>query len=391
MKTAYSIIAIMLILIVSIQSQAQWEQILGDTNIIEVYVSDTNIFVGTIDGKIYLTSDFGQSWVNLSYNLPNFVIDNIGISDSNQLVCTCGRFVYVSQDWSGWTEVHQLSDDITCMTIDSGHIYVGGAFNEGLHASFDNGNNWVYLSNNPLVEYLTSIAVDDSTIMVSIFGGGKVFVTEDYGINWNTQNQGITGNIFSLANHDGFFAGGDNKIFKLDNNNTWSSVHSTKQILDFASSPSYFTACGGSSTAYLYLSRDSGDTWESIEATYTVGQIRSTDIYNDYLLAGNHDGLYGYKVAPVYIQNEIGEQLDYTVYPNPFTTTTTIEFELEKPYTVQFKVYNVIGEMVFETEDRLLPAGNHKITWSPGHLPPGMYYAVLRSEEVVSVVKMIKQ
>ena len=158
MKAVYSIISTMLVLIVSVQTQAQWEQILGDTNVKAVYVNDTNIIIGTDNGKVYLTSDFGQSWEDLSYNLPNFVIDNIGIADSNKLVCTCGRFVFVSADWSGWTEAYQLPTGITCMAIDGPNIYVGGEIDGGIHGSTDNGNSWVDLSDNLINKYLTSIA-----------------------------------------------------------------------------------------------------------------------------------------------------------------------------------------------------------------------------------------
>ena len=51
----------------------------------------------------------------------------------------------------------------------------------------------------------------------------------------------------------------------------------------------------------------------------------------------------------------------------------------------------MIGEVVYSTEEGNVLPDRHKVTWSPGHLPGGMYYAELRSEEGVSVVKMVKQ
>ncbi|MBE9483525.1 MAG: T9SS type A sorting domain-containing protein, partial [Bacteroidetes bacterium] len=67
------------------------------------------------------------------------------------------------------------------------------------------------------------------------------------------------------------------------------------------------------------------------------------------------------------------------------------EYELKEISNIQFTIYNVIGEVVYKAEDRILPRGSHKVTWSPGHLPEGMYYGVLRSGDGVSVVKLIKQ
>ena len=79
------------------------------------------------------------------------------------------------------------------------------------------------------------------------------------------------------------------------------------------------------------------------------------------------------------------------VYPNPFTTSTTIEYELTEPSHVQLSIYNAIGETIYVAEEGILPQGKHTFSWTPERLPEGMYYAVLRSEEGVSVVKMVKQ
>ncbi len=83
--------------------------------------------------------------------------------------------------------------------------------------------------------------------------------------------------------------------------------------------------------------------------------------------------------------------LRMSVHPNPFTTSTTIEYELTEPSHIQLTIYNAIGETIYKAENRLMPQGMHTLTWTPERLPEGMYYAVLRSEEGVSVVKMVKQ
>jgi hypothetical protein len=51
----------------------------------------------------------------------------------------------------------------------------------------------------------------------------------------------------------------------------------------------------------------------------------------------------------------------------------------------------MMGELVFTDKRHGLSPGRHTITLSTGHLSPGMYYAVLRSEEGVTVVKMVKR
>jgi hypothetical protein len=117
--------------------------------------------------------------------------------------------------------------------------------------------------------------------------------------------------------------------------------------------------------------------------------IHVNAVYNSTLEESNYvDSIYCYGLA---VGIEENYYQAFIAYPNPFTTSTTIEYELTEPTHVHLTIYNSIGEMVYMAEDRIMPQGTHQFTWSPYHLPIGLYFAVLRSEEGVSVVKMVKQ
>ncbi|HSG67692.1 MAG TPA: T9SS type A sorting domain-containing protein, partial [Bacteroidales bacterium] len=94
---------------------------------------------------------------------------------------------------------------------------------------------------------------------------------------------------------------------------------------------------------------------------------------------------YGYAIGIIEYVNQV-----YKSYPNPFTNSTTIKFALDGNSNIEFSIFNSIGEMVHKFEETY-DQGTHQVTWSPHHLPAGLYYAVLRSEDGVSVVKMVKQ
>jgi len=89
--------------------------------------------------------------------------------------------------------------------------------------------------------------------------------------------------------------------------------------------------------------------------------------------------------------DEIDGDKSLSAYPNPFATATTIVYELTKPSRVQLTVYNVIGGVVYQAEDRLMAVGKYSFIWSAESLPEGLYYVVLRSEQGVSVMKIVKQ
>ena len=120
--------------------------------------------------------------------------------------------------------------------------------------------------------------------------------------------------------------------------------------------------------------------------------------YNDGISTSSTDDLIYYKKGeeewgtPVIVGiEEYSSTPNLISYPNPFTTSTTIEYELYTICNIQYTVYNMMGEVVFYSQENMLPPGRHKITWSPGHLPAGLYYGVLRSGDGMSVVKMVKQ
>lgn len=85
----------------------------------------------------------------------------------------------------------------------------------------------------------------------------------------------------------------------------------------------------------------------------------------------------------------IGSQL--STYPNPFTTSTAIEFELTESTQVILTIYTHMGQVVEEIVDMRLSPGSYTYTWTTEGLPQGLYYAVMRSEDGVAVIKMIKQ
>jgi hypothetical protein len=54
---------------------------------------------------------------------------------------------------------------------------------------------------------------------------------------------------------------------------------------------------------------------------------------------------------------------DFAIYPNPFRTTTRIEFKLDKSTNVNISIYNLFGQLVKVLKDGDLPEGQHRIVW----------------------------
>jgi hypothetical protein len=78
-------------------------------------------------------------------------------------------------------------------------------------------------------------------------------------------------------------------------------------------------------------------------------------------------------------------------YPNPFETSTTVEFTLPKEENVTLRLFNALGvEVESMMEQETLSAGTYKrVTRSD--LSSGIYFAILQTTNGTQTIKIIKQ
>lgn len=76
------------------------------------------------------------------------------------------------------------------------------------------------------------------------------------------------------------------------------------------------------------------------------------------------------------------------IFPNPFSGSTTIAFELQQKSTVVIHFYTSDGLLV-ETTQNTYPAGTNRITWNSRNLPPGLYYCVVQIGDDREIRKVI--
>jgi endo-1,4-beta-xylanase len=79
-------------------------------------------------------------------------------------------------------------------------------------------------------------------------------------------------------------------------------------------------------------------------------------------------------------------------YPNPFSTSTVISFDVSHSSSVTLKVYNMLGEEVAQLMNEYLHPGVYNVTWdNNGHLAPGTYIYRLVSGKKAVAKKMVKK
>ncbi len=78
------------------------------------------------------------------------------------------------------------------------------------------------------------------------------------------------------------------------------------------------------------------------------------------------------------------------IWPNPIAEKTTIKYVLEKPDIITLKILNLDGIELVTLVDKKQMAGEHSITFNGLDLPAGIYFCVLKTNNRVQTIKMIK-
>ena len=76
-------------------------------------------------------------------------------------------------------------------------------------------------------------------------------------------------------------------------------------------------------------------------------------------------------------------------YPNPFTTSTTIEYELKQPEKVTLTIYDYLGKLIYQIDKNQIK-GKQQLIWNANGLPDGIYYFRLQAANQIANGKMMK-
>ncbi len=78
-------------------------------------------------------------------------------------------------------------------------------------------------------------------------------------------------------------------------------------------------------------------------------------------------------------------------YPNPFTGTSTIEYNLNQEANVSLKVYNILGQEISTLVNGIQSKGQHKAIVNSENMSNGVYFYVFQSENFKETRRMVIQ
>jgi len=150
MKKTTRYLTLIVLLIISINSYAQWQKMFEKLTAIYEFAGNSNyVFCATAPAGIFRTPDNGLSWDTINTGLAN-------------------KYV--------WT-----------ITAQSNYIFAGT--DSGLYRSTNNGNNWSSIHNNIFNKYVYHLACDEQFIYAGTVIG--MCRSSDHGNTWDSINNGL--------------------------------------------------------------------------------------------------------------------------------------------------------------------------------------------------------
>jgi hypothetical protein len=375
---------------------AQWVKANGPdsgTHVVSLNVSGANIFAGTSDSGVFLSTDYGATWTAASTGLPSGGYDYT-MSGANLFAENYDGGVFHSTDngatWSAASTRLPTGSILGVLAASSTNLFVG-TVNDGVFRSNDYGASWASCPGTEGCPADVCIAVSGKNIFVSTVINGVIRST-DNGVSFTISANDLA--IGSLAvsgtNLLGESYGGGGVYLSTDNANNWTPVPTLSNFTSLASTGTDIFA--GTDNG-VFLSTDNGASWTPVSGLPNTN-ISSLVVSGTNLFAAtDSNGLWQRPlsdfgtaaVSPVTtIQNSIQS------YPNPFNQSTQISFTSESAGYADVSIVNLLGEQVAHVFSGELDAGSHNFTFiNTTALPDGSYECLIRMNGRVETLPMV--
>lgn len=384
-----------------------------DANLMDVFFinADTGWVAG--HGIIMNTTDGGENWtVQDSSNMEFWSIwftDKhhgwaVGYKESG-----VHGFIYHTEDggqnWSMNDSSQYELNDVFFVSEDTGYAVGGGRSHITIYSTTNAGTDWE--KRDEYGQQLFTVHFVNDTVGWAAGAQGYILKTEDGGSSWNATYLDIGMYQFLdsyFVNQDtGWVVGGDSIFKTTDGGDTWESL---QEMNGYRYYSCYFinSSAGWVGTTYDFMSRliytaDGGNSWlvqdsmggyDVIYSLFFIDEKTGWGVGTGGLILKTSSGGIVSVDDARQSQNVLREPSGlHQNYPNPFSSLTTISYDLPVSGHVSLIVYNLLGEEVIRLVDRKQSAGRHDLTFDASDLAGGIYYYKLNQAGRIFVKKML--
>lgn len=348
-----------------------------DCEFIAVAPSNDNYIyvIKNFENYIYRTTNGGQTWENISSNLPGILKTAMAIHPSNPnifwITLANGKVFKTTNGGQNWIDISGTlpAISINCIVYQNGTqdgLYVGS--DAGVFYKDDNLSDWVQFDNGlpkMLIKEL-EISYVSNKLRAATYGRG-LWESDLYGNNCPvsytfTDNGTITGTVSIQASD---------------------FIVSNKQITGSSANVTY--KAGNKVTLTPGFRVQNGNIFKA-----SIGACGSSvRINNTQEVTGVYAGpLPGVVEATTDLSSDKSEKIH--IYPNPFAALTNIDFTVDENSLVSISLFDMFGqELTTVVDQKVYDKGNYKVTFDGSLISNGIYYCILNSNNKKYVSKVV--
>lgn len=407
----------------------RWSKVAIGTeqNIAALDVADDNTaWICASSGGVYRTTDRGSTWLNAG-GPANSASSVLGLTKATAVVVTAtdstGNTIFKTTDGGvKWTEVYQTGPSAPVSVVgktSSRDLWaIIGPVNAALLilSSGDQGSTWTQLAGGVAVPEGVRAARGssyriDNVVWFGVSGpigvGDRVYRSANGPSGpWTFSSTGRVNTAtlaFSSIGRVGFagHAGCADTISKTgDGGLTWTSVvvpgmGEVRSLECFPGGKDFWAV----TSSGIWYTGDGGITWtQSFSCAASVGSLSAIRFFANFQnsLAVGARGLImrGAWSLPalVGIAKQDGALMRFSLesnYPNPFNSSTRIEFTLPRPCHVSMILFDLLGREVATIISGPKNSGRHEVEWVANGQASGVYFYRLQACGFVQTKKLI--
>ncbi|OGS36050.1 MAG: hypothetical protein A2293_05950 [Elusimicrobia bacterium RIFOXYB2_FULL_49_7] len=276
-------------------------------NILALAANGSNLYAGLYSAGVYLSSDNGSTWTEISDGLPdNTTVYALLPYNANLYAGTYGKGVYLSKDngttWLSANNGLPSNATVTVLSVMASHL-IAGTYAKGIYTSADEGGTWTASSTGlPVNQTINAITISGTTVFIGVESG--IYRSSDDGATWSAACTGLPGNVIVnglTALGSTIYAGtnGGGVYYSNDDGNNWTALNS-----GLSSSASILSMSAMTADVFIGLVgavyHNNGTSWSAVNSglssSYSVLSMTAT---GGYLFIGTNSGVWRSPLPPV--------------------------------------------------------------------------------------------
>lgn len=410
-----------IILIFSVYSYGQWNQITSPSNENLLMVRFVSESTGWVVGEnfVYKTTDGGNNWETQDSVLGSWCESLYAIDSLTVVYADDPRGIRRTSDGGATWYTTDTKDfyyfDFKFINNLIGFAACGSvsAIDSGIvRRTIDGGETWASIASvyfpNDGYEF-DGISFVDSLNGWAVSYTGWVYNTTDGGFSWSFQDSVGLSNYFQYVpcrdiqfttSDSGWVVGGlsgETLVARTtDGGQTWFteilSGCSIREIEMINSQVGWFA--GDNYVMNIAKTTNGGNTWVN---QLTQAGIESISMVNENVgyAVGDNGRVYKTTNGGVTFiegensQSQPGEFILFQNYPNPFNPSTKIKYKIANTGFVNLKIYDVLGKEVATLINKEMNVGRYEVEFDAFGLPSGIYFYKLKAGFFVKTRKMV--